>query len=115
MFCFSATNGNDGCSSCNGNIANSWNVNFVFTFYKNKSGFKFVNTRYNFKTSKDISALGAGTLVSQLASGVTIALFNNVVLHLSDNTGLAAYGVIANIAFVVTAMFAGIADGYNPL
>lgn len=84
-------------------------------FIKNKSGFKFVNTRYNFKTSKDISALGAGTLVSQLASGVTIALFNNVVLHLSDNTGLAAYGVIANIAFVVTAMFAGIADGIQPI
>lgn len=84
-------------------------------FIQKKNGFKFINTRYNFKATKDISALGAGTLVSQLSSGITIALFNNVILHLSDNTGLAAYGIIANIAFVVSAMFAGVADGVQPI
>ncbi len=86
-----------------------------FHFIKKKNNFGFINSKIKIKTIKDISALGAGTLIAQLSSGIVIILFNNVILRLSDNTGVAAYGIIANIAFVVNAMFTGVGDGIQPI
>ena len=42
-------------------------------------------------------------------------VFNAIILKLEGNTGVAAYGVVANISLVIVAVFTGIAQGVQPL
>ena len=42
-------------------------------------------------------------------------VFNLLILGIAGNTGIAAYGVVANIAIVGTAIFNGISQGTQPL
>ena len=42
-------------------------------------------------------------------------IFNFLILGLAGNEGVAAYGIVANVAIVVTSIFNGIAQGAQPL
>ena len=53
--------------------------------------------------------------MAQLSSAVVMIAFNSIILGLEGNTGVAAYGVIANISLVVTAVYTGISQGIQPL
>ncbi len=66
-------------------------------------------------TIKEIAALGLHSFLSEVSGGIVIMIFNFVIYRISDNTGIAAYGVIANTAIVFTAIYAGIASGIQPL
>ena len=46
---------------------------------------------------------------------MTISTFNGLILGLSGNIGVAAYGVIANVSSVCTCVFNGLAQGSQPL
>ena len=59
--------------------------------------------------------LGVGAFVGEMASGVTTMIFNILILGLTGNVGVAAYGVVANTALVATSTFNGIAQGTQPL
>ena len=54
-------------------------------------------------------------LITEISSGIVIIVFNIVILQLEGNTGVAAFGVIANLALVVIAIFTGIAQGIQPI
>lgn len=62
-----------------------------------------------------ICAPGLSSLVSELASGITLLLINLVLLRIAGNTAVAAYGVIANLALVESAIFTGLSTGVQPL
>lgn len=49
--------------------------------------------------------------MGEISSGVTTMVFNFLILGLTGNTGIAAYGVVANVALVATAVFNGISPG----
>ncbi|MDO4280256.1 MAG: MATE family efflux transporter [Peptococcaceae bacterium] len=59
--------------------------------------------------------LGIAALVGELALGITTLVFNFIILALVGNIGVAAYGVIANIAYVAGAIFNGLSQGAQPL
>lgn len=59
--------------------------------------------------------VGVSAFVGEMASGVTTLAFNYLMLSLAGNTGVAAYGVVANLAIVAVAMFNGVAQGSQPL
>lgn len=59
--------------------------------------------------------LGVSAFVGEIASAVTTLIFNMLILAMAGNAGIAAYGVIANISLVATAIFNGIAQGTQPL
>ena len=59
--------------------------------------------------------LGFPSLIAQLSSGIAMMTFNAIILSLTGNTGVAAYGVIANLSLVVVAVYTGIAQGVQPL
>lgn len=59
--------------------------------------------------------VGVSAFVGEISSGVTTAVFNFLILGLAGNTGVAAYGVVANLSIVAVAMFNGIAQGTQPL
>ncbi|WP_067841794.1 MATE family efflux transporter [Amphibacillus sediminis] len=62
-----------------------------------------------------IASLGISAFITEISTGVVILVFNMVILSLAGNVGIAAYGIIANIAFVVVAIFTGMAQGIQPI
>lgn len=60
-------------------------------------------------------SLGFPSLVAQISSGIVMIVFNGIILRLEGNIGVAAYGIIANLSLVVTAVYTGISQGVQPL
>ena len=46
-------------------------------------------------------SLGFPSLIAQISSGIVMITFNSIILKLEGNTGVAAYGIIANISLVM--------------
>lgn len=88
-------------------------LSFHFTRKKNT----FHLTRCKIRISKifTILSLGFSSFIGELASAISLITFNLIILKINGNTGVAAYGIIANIAFIATAVFTGIAQGIQPL
>lgn len=60
-------------------------------------------------------SLGMASFMSEISSGITIFVFNNLIMGLAGSIGVAAYSITANIAYVPSAIYGGIADGSQPL
>lgn len=60
-------------------------------------------------------SLGFPSLVAEVSSGLVIIIFNILMLRLEGNTGVAAYGVIANLSLVAIAVYTGLAQGMQPI
>lgn len=89
----------------------------VLTFHrKNKQ--RQLKLKFAFpepKTLLKAASLGIPSFLTEMSTGVSIFVFNWVLLKLSGNYAVAAYGVIANIAIVVLALSNGIALGVQPI
>jgi len=59
--------------------------------------------------------IGVPSLINEVSAGLVMIVFNILILNISGNIGIAAYGIIANIALVTTAIYTGIAQGVQPL
>ena len=84
-------------------------------FFGRNCGFRLVKCAVHFKTIFDISILGFPALVTEFSAGIVMIVFNLLLMKLGGNTAVAAYGIIANIALVATAIYSGIAQGTQPL
>ena len=82
---------------------------------KKKNSFHFVKTGILWKNVSKITSLGFPSLLSQVSGGIVIIIFNMLILGLEGNVGVAAYGVVANIAIVVLSLYTGLAQGMQPL
>lgn len=82
---------------------------------RKKNTFHFIKAKLDADIVKQEVALGFPSFIAQLSSGVVMIVFNGIILNLAGNTGIAAYGVIANISLVTMAVFIGIAQGVQPL
>ncbi len=80
-----------------------------------RKGFHFIRIRLKRELVKANFALGFPSLIEQLAGAVVMITFNALILKMEGNTGVAAYGVIANLALVITSIYTGIAQGMQPL
>ena len=56
------------------------------------------------KTFGRISSLGVPSLITEVCTGLVILVFNMLMLRLEGNVGVAAYGVVVNISYVMVAM-----------
>lgn len=68
-----------------------------------------------FRTILDCGRLGGAAFVNEISSGIVLFVFNRVILTISGETGVAAYGVVANLALVATSIFTGLCQGSQPL
>lgn len=84
-------------------------------FIRKKNSFKFIFSKPKFKRMIDVLFLGVSSLITEVSSGVVMIIFNIIMLRLAGNVGVAAYGVIANLALVVIAIFTGISQGIQPI
>ncbi len=82
---------------------------------RRRNQFHFTKCASDRTVLRHIFAGGAPSLVAELSSGIVMIIFNMVMLGLEGNTGVAAYGVIANLSLVVIAIYTGIAQGIQPL
>lgn len=82
---------------------------------RRKNRFHLVRTGPRFSIIASIFSLGLPTLVTELSSGIVIVVFNIIILGLEGNTGVAAYGVVANISLVAASIYTGMAQGVQPL
>ena len=82
---------------------------------KKKNTFHFVKTGLILKNVSQITSLGFPSLLAQVSGGIVMIIFNMLILGLEGNVGVAAYGVVANISIVVTALYTGLAQGMQPL
>ncbi len=80
-----------------------------------KNSFHLAKEKMNLGVVKQNLSLGFPSLIGQVAPGITMIVFNFLILSLEGNTGVAAYGVIANISIVIIGVFNGIAEGVQPL
>ncbi len=84
-------------------------------FFKKKNQFHFIPCRLTFQRISGIVISGVPSLVTEVSSGIVMMIFNAVILNLEGNTGVAAYGVIANISLVVISIYTGISQGIQPV
>ncbi|MBQ2327036.1 MAG: polysaccharide biosynthesis C-terminal domain-containing protein [Clostridia bacterium] len=80
-----------------------------------KCGFRLMKTPISADAVKKMITLGFPSFVTEVSAGVIIILFNTLILMISGSTGVAAYGVVANIALVITGVFSGLGQGVQPL
>lgn len=80
-----------------------------------KNTIQFRKMRPSGKKLISACILGVVAFVGEISSGMTTLVFNFILLDLAGNTGVAAYGVIANLALVGTALFNGVSQGMQPL
>lgn len=59
--------------------------------------------------------LGMSSFLAEMSTGVSILVFNQVLIGLGGDIAIAAYGVLANILVVSLSLFTGVAQGIQPL
>ena len=84
-------------------------------FIRKKNHFRPERGEWKAAMPGSIFSLGFPSLVTEVSSGLVIVVFNIIILRLQGNTGVAAYGVIANISLVVIAVYTGVAQGMQPI
>lgn len=80
-----------------------------------KRGFNLVGTKLDISIVKQDVSIGVSSLIAQVSAGIVMIIFNILILGHEGNVGVAAYGVIANIALVVVGIYTGLAQGIQPL
>lgn len=88
----------------------------LFHFRKSnnhKLHFSFIAPTLKFL--KKVIYVGGASFVTELSSGVVMALFNIVIYKVGGSISVAAYSIIANVALIVIAIYNGIAQGTQPL
>ena len=86
-----------------------------FHFIRRKNTFRLIKTAPKFSVCGKIMSIGVPSLITQFSAGISMIVFNLLILNLAGNVGTAAYSVVANISFVVVSVFTGIEQGMQPL
>ncbi len=84
-------------------------------WFKRKNHFHFKQPRFCGRELRHIIGSGIPSFILELSNGIVILVFNMVLLSISGDTAVAAYGVIANVALVCISIFTGIGQGIQPV
>ena len=82
---------------------------------RRKNQFHLRKCRISGRLALGIFSSGLPSLITEVSSGIVIIVFNTIILGIAGNIGVAAYGVIANLSLVVTAIYTGISQGIQPI
>lgn len=87
----------------------------MFHFLSKKNHVKLTISKPSIRRLFSSCQVGVSAFVAHVSAGVVTMTLNYLILSLAGNTAVAAYGIIANIALVVIAVFNGLANGSQPL
>jgi len=82
---------------------------------KKHNKFHFKIKKLKIGTALSCAAAGTSAFVNEVANAAVVIVFNLLILDIMGNTGVAAYGVIANLAIVAVSIMSGISQGMQPL
>lgn len=82
---------------------------------RKKNNFKLRLQPFNIKKCFENLQPGLSSFVTEFSNAVVILVFNMLMLKLIGNIGVTAYGIVANVALVVTAVLNGISQGMQPI
>lgn len=80
-----------------------------------KNCFHLVKGKIRPSVTVSVMALGLPGFIAEISSSVVLLIFNLIVLNLEGNVGVAAFGVVANLSFIVGSIYIGISQGMQPL
>ena len=84
--------------------------------FKNKNcSIRFRKCRPSISLIINQGKLGVSAFVGEISSAVITTVFNTLLLMISGNIGVAAYGITANLAIVANTLLNGVAQGMQPL
>ena len=86
-----------------------------FHFFNKNNTLKLKMVKFTIFRVKEIMERGIASFITEISGGTVIFFFNIVVLKIVGDIGVAAYGIIANVALVAVAIFNGIGQGLQPL
>lgn len=87
----------------------------LYHLTSDKNTLKFIKIKLKIKRILDIFKLGLSSFIIEISSAVVLITFNLVILRIEGNIGVAAYGIVANLALVGIAILTGLAQGIQPL
>ena len=80
-----------------------------------RNQFHFTKISFHLSQMKAIIEPGLSSFINELSSGIVLVVFNLLILKFAGNMGVAAYGIVANLALIVLAIFTGVSQGIQPL
>ncbi|MDU1412872.1 MAG: MATE family efflux transporter [Clostridium sp.] len=83
--------------------------------FSKKSGLKLIKAKPTFEEFKKMIATGTSSFVNQLSVGIITILFNHTILRLIGDSGVATYGIIANMNLIFYSLFVGVANAVQPI
>ena len=83
-------------------------------FLTKRNTFRLKAVRFEARHITKTLSLGAPSFFVEFAFGLTTVIFNIVIMGLSGKVGVAAYGIVLNLAFVTISLYMGIAQGIQP-
>ena len=63
----------------------------------------------------DTAGLGSAAFLNEFTACMVLALYNALMLRAAGTLGVAAYGIVANLALMALALFTGLSQGAQPL
>lgn len=84
-------------------------------FKSEKNSIRFLWKKPSILRAFNSCRIGVASFIGEFASGITITIFNYMILSISGNIGVAAYGIIANLSLVGVAICNGVSSGNQPL
>lgn len=84
-------------------------------FRRKERELRLVRCRFRLHEVWSSISLGISAWITEISSGIVLVIFNLIILRISGNIGVAAYGIVANIALVETSIYTGIGQGIQPL
>ena len=88
---------------------------FYFIDHHNTSRLHLCRTQFYGRVLWDACINGSSELMTNLSMSLVNILYNFQLLRLAGENGVAAYGVVANLALVGIAVFTGLCTGIQPL
>lgn len=84
-------------------------------FIRKKNTFRLVRCRFRINNLFRIITTGLSPFITEFSNGLVILAFNFVIMGLVGDTGVAAYGIVANVGLVCISVFNGIGQGIQPI
>ena len=84
-------------------------------FFRKKNTLRFVRPTGFMADLKGVCSAGFSPFIVDITLGITVTVFNNQIIRLSDSDHLAVYGVLSNCIILFQSMFYGIGQSIQPL
>lgn len=87
----------------------------VIYFHKRKNEFQIINKYFNSKILFKIFSIGFSSFIIEFAIAFIIVIFNRVFMKYGGEIAVAAYSVVGYIFYMFRMIYAGIAQGIQPI